>query len=43
MKNIKLKPCKLCERKFKPDSLKKHKKICAKVFMKKAKKFDMSK
>ena len=33
--------CGGCGRKFKPDSLQKHKKICKKVFQSKRKKFDM--
>jgi hypothetical protein len=35
--------CDGCGRKFKPESLQKHKKICKKVFQSKRKKFDMKK
>lgn len=35
--------CDMCGRRFKPDSLQKHRKICKKVFMQKRKKFDMKK
>lgn len=36
-----LKPCPSCNRKFNPEALNKHKKVCQKVFLTKAKKFNM--